>query len=241
MAQQEIIDHTKEALSVLGDKKKSFWHRAKEFSLEIVIIVFAVTVSIWFHDINESRHQQKEVKEFLAGLKTDLLEDITEMESDKRSYVHATRMVDYITHLKKGQPVHTDSLKHYGNNFFFSFTQLTVNSARLEGFKSSGKIGLIENQELQHNILSFYQEDIHNLMISTERYNIQKEKLTDHVFENRKRVTDSTSNLVKVMGTDEVHYRMQGLIVAQVVLQRYDLALEKARKIVTEIDKEYSE
>lgn len=239
MAQQEIIDHTKEALSIIGDKKKSFWHRTKEFLLEIIIIVFAVTVSIWFHDINEARHEQKEVKEFLLGLKTDLLEDIAEMESDKRSYVHTTRMVDYITHLKKGQLVNADSLQRY-SNFFFSFTQLTVNSARLEGFKSSGKIGLIENHELQQNILSFYQEEIHNLLLSTERFNIQKEKLTDYVFENRKRVTDSTSNLVNVMGTDEVHYRMQGLIVAQVVLQRYDLAIEKARKIVSEIEKEYN-
>ncbi len=181
------------------------------------------------------------MKEFLSVLQKDQLEDIAQMESDKRSDVHATLLVNYITNLKKGQPVNTDSLQHYGNNFFFSFTQLTVNSARLEGFKSSGKIGLIENHELQHNILSFYQEEIHNLLLSTERYNIQKEKLTDHVFENRKRVTDSTSNLVHVMGTDEVHYRMQALIVAQVVLQRYDLAIDKAKKIVSEIDEEYGE
>jgi hypothetical protein len=239
MAQQEIIDHTKEALSIIGDKKKSFWHRTKEFLLEITIIVFAVTVSIWFHDINENRHQQKEVKEFLSGLKTDLVEDITEMEGDKMQYAKAARMVNYILNLKKGKSVNTDTLKRY-SNFFLSFVQLTVNSARLEGFKSSGKIGLIKNHELQQDILSFYQEEIHNLLFSTERYNIQKEKLMDHISQNRKRVTDTTSNLADVMGTNEVHFRMQNLLVAKVVVQRYDIAIEKARKIVSEIEKEYS-
>jgi hypothetical protein len=238
MAQQEIIEHTKEALSVLGDNKKSFWHRTKEFLLEIVIIVFAVTVSIWFHDLNEARHQQKEVKEFLLGLKSDLLEDITEMESDKRSYLQELRMVEYIVHLKKGQPVNSDSLQN--SNFFFSYIQLTVNSARMEGFKLSGKLGFIENHELQQNILSFYQEHIPNLLLSTERYNVQKENLMEYIFKNRKRVTDSTSNLVDIMGTDEVLYRMQGLYVAQVVLLRYGLSIQTAKKIVSEIDKEYS-
>jgi hypothetical protein len=237
MAQQEIIDHTKEALSVLGDKKKSIWHRTKEFLLEIIIIVFAVTVSIWFHDLNEARHQQKEVKEFLSGLKSDLLEDITEMESDKRSYAQALRMVEYIINLKKGQSVSKDSLQN--SNFFFSYTQLTVNSARLEGFKSSGKLGFIENHELQQNILSFYQEKIPNLLISTERYNVQKENLMEYIFKNRKRVTDTTSNLVDIMGSDEVLYRMQSLYIAQVVLQRYDLSIQTAKKIVEDIDAEH--
>jgi hypothetical protein len=45
-----------------------------------MIIIFAVTISIWFHNLSEHKHQQEEVKQFLEGLKSDLTRDIKEMK-----------------------------------------------------------------------------------------------------------------------------------------------------------------
>ena len=53
-------------------KEHSIWHKISEFLIEMCIIVFAVTISIWFHNLSEHRHQQEEVKQFLEGLKADL-------------------------------------------------------------------------------------------------------------------------------------------------------------------------
>jgi hypothetical protein len=53
----EIHDHAKKAYKKWKDPKVSFWHKAKEIAMEAAIIVFAVSVSIWFHNMSETRHK----------------------------------------------------------------------------------------------------------------------------------------------------------------------------------------
>src|ERR1041385_9321546 len=100
MAEDEIAKHTKEIVKIAGAKEHSFWHKLKDVVTEIVIIVFAVTVSIWFHNRSEHNHQQEEVKTFLFGLRQDLTEDIAEMENDKESYKMKGAAFRYISHTK---------------------------------------------------------------------------------------------------------------------------------------------
>ena len=64
MAEEEVAKHTKKIYSIWNSKEHSFLHKLQEFFLEILIIVFAVTLSIWFHSWSEHKHEQKEV---LAG------------------------------------------------------------------------------------------------------------------------------------------------------------------------------
>jgi hypothetical protein len=54
MAEQEIIKHTKAIVELTTDRKKTWQHRVKEIAREILIIVFAVSISIWFHNWSES-------------------------------------------------------------------------------------------------------------------------------------------------------------------------------------------
>src|SRR4051812_33755737 len=86
MADQEIIKHTKKIYKVWNSPNHGVWHKIKEFFLEILIIVFAVTISIWFHNMSEKDHEHAEAKTFLVGLKGDLEKDIQEMKQDTLSY-----------------------------------------------------------------------------------------------------------------------------------------------------------
>jgi hypothetical protein len=80
MADEELIKkHAKTAYKVFKTPDMGWKHKLKEISLEIVIIVFAVTISIWFHNWSERLKNSKEEKEFFASLKKDLLEDKKEM------------------------------------------------------------------------------------------------------------------------------------------------------------------
>ena len=97
MAEEEIAKHTKKAYKIWNSKEHGFWHKTKEFFIEILIIVFSITISIWLHDKSEHGHQQKEVKEFLLGLREDLLADIKEMNDDKASYLNQGKAFNYIT------------------------------------------------------------------------------------------------------------------------------------------------
>lgn len=118
MAEQEVIKHTKKAYQILRSKHDSLFYKIKDFVIEILIIVFAITISIWFHNWSEHREQQKDVKEFLLGLKADLQNDIKEMKDDSLTFVKTAAAFKYIVSLKYGEVVSNDSLKKYWNYIF---------------------------------------------------------------------------------------------------------------------------
>jgi len=236
MAEQEVIKHTKKIFG-LWKSDNRFLHKLAEFLLEIFIIVFAITLSIYFHDRSELKHQRHETKEFLLGLKQDLKTDIEEMNDDKKSFIASGQAFSYITSIKMDGQLNPDSINKY-NNYIFNITGLVPNSGRFEGFKSSGKIGTIENKELQNNIMDLYQENIPNLIASTNSYTSKKQKLFDYFASNRKRVTDSTSNLRTIMASDQSFYMCFNLISVEEILERYDLCINKMKAIINAIDKE---
>lgn len=238
MAEQEVIKHTKKIYKVWNSKEHSLWHKVKEFLIEIIVIVFAITVSIWFHNRSEHSHQQTEVKQFLLGLKADLQNDLEEMESDSISYESQQKAFRYITSVKLNKQLNEDSLNKYAN-WIFNTTALQPNNGRFEGFKSSGKIGLIENAELQNDIMDLYQENIVSLLVSANNYITNKRKLFDYVSRNRKRLTDSTTNTAAILSEDEAQNMSIPLSNANEVLLRYDGCITKMKKIILAINKEY--
>jgi hypothetical protein len=239
MAEQEVIKHTKKVFKIWNNDSHSTWQKIKEFLLEIFIIVFAVSLSIWLHDKSEETHQQKEVKEFLLGLREDLQSDIKEMESDKFSYSKQGEAFSYIAGIKKDQVIDKDSLQKY-SPWLFNTTGLLQNNGRFEGFKASGKIGTIKDKQLQNNIMDLYQEDIPSLLASTNGYISTKLKLLEFVAQHRKRLTDSTTNLPAILQTDEAWNICGALSTPTEIIGRYNACTDKMKIIITAIENKYS-
>lgn len=239
MAEQEVIKHTKKIFG-LWKSENAILHKVGEFLIEIFIIVFAITVSIFFHDWSELRHQRHETKEFLLGLRDDLKTDTLEMNEDKKSFNLSSNAFLYITRRKLNEPLNPDTIrKYYG--WIFNTTGLIPNNGRFEGFKSSGKIGTIGNKELQNNIMDLYQENIQSLIVSTNGYTATKQKLFEYVAANLKRTTDTTNNLVAVLTTDQAFAICNRLIYVREIEERYDICLNKIRAIINDINKEYGQ
>jgi hypothetical protein len=238
MAEQEVIKHTKKVFSIWSDKEHSFWHKLKEFLIEVAIIVFAVTLSIWLHGRSEHRHQQDEVKEFLLGLREDLKNDIQEMTGDKASYEKQGHAFTYITGVKMHETLNLDSLKKY-QNYVFNSTGLIQNSGRFEGFKSSGKIGTIEDKKLQNDIMDLYQENIPSLLTATNSYVSRKNNFFNYVNKNRKRTSDSTTNMPVVLLGDEAQNLCISLAGVGEIIDRYDSCINKMNMINGQIDSIY--
>jgi hypothetical protein len=72
MSEEKVIQHAGKALHALQDKEKRWTHKIKEFFVEILIIVFAVSITLLLHNWNDTRHERKLTLEFLEGIKTDL-------------------------------------------------------------------------------------------------------------------------------------------------------------------------
>ena len=239
MAEQEVIKHTKKVFSIWSNKEHSFLHKVKEFLIEVAIIVFAVTLSIWLHSRSEHRHQQEEVKEFLLGLRADLQNDIQEMTGDKESYEKQGKAFSYITHVKMHETLNIDSLKKYQNSVFNS-TGLIQNSGRFEGFKSSGKIGTIEDKKLQNDIMDLYQENIPSLLAGTNSYVTRKNYFFNYVYKFRKRTSDSTTNMPGILLEDEAQNLCNSLAGVGEIIDRYDSCIVKMKTINTQIEKSYN-
>lgn len=238
MAEQEVAKHTKKIFKIITAREHSFWHKLKDFVIEIFIIVFAVTISIWFHNSSEHRHQQEDVKTFLLGLQKDLTADIAEMQDDKHSYEMQKAVFSYIYNTKPGEKLNSDSLDYY-YNWIYNTTALNPNNGRFEGFKSSGKIGSIENDTLQNDIMDLYQENIPSLLTSTTSYVSRKNMLFEYLQKTLHRTTDSTNNLAEVLNTEEAHNISKVLSSTDEITGRYDATMNKMRKIIAEIKQEY--
>jgi hypothetical protein len=159
--QDEVTKHTKKIYKSVKNADHTFGEKAKEVIIEICIIVFAVTLSIWLHSWSEHRHQQDEVKTFLINLKRDLAKDIESFNSGKEGYLSVTKSYEFITSITPSQ---ADSLKR--NKIAFNIPFFTsgrkTNDGNYEGFKSSGKIGNLENEKLKQLIVEYYQQSIPN-------------------------------------------------------------------------------
>jgi hypothetical protein len=239
MAEDEIVKHSKKIYKIWFDKEHSIWHKISEFLIEIIIIFFAVTISIWFHNRSEHTHRQEEVKIFLEGLKSDLTHDIHEMNEDRHSYINQARIFTYISKLHSKELPNKDTIAKYWN-WLTNTTEFAPNDGRFQGFKSSGKIGYIENDSLQNDIMDLYEEDIPNLLASTKMYINDKMKLFDVGFKYQTRLNDSTANHLEFWTMDEVNNISVSLASPGQVIDRYGICIDLMEKIIGEIEKEYS-
>lgn len=235
MAEQEIINHTKKAYKVWHSKEHSFWHKLKEFMLEIVIIVFAVTVSIWLHNWSEHHHEQEQVKDFLVDVKGDLERDI---ETITRLRSNLNEALEHFADLQALTSARIDSFASVHKTIQLNTDRIFREAfqANYEGFKSSGKIALIENKKLKKELLEYNQETLQNLKEEENAYNDQMVKTTDYAAEN---IEKSDKDLL-LNPRFKVILRLNLQWGARLQKQYTD-ALDKANELLKEIGKQVKE
>jgi hypothetical protein len=236
--EKEIKDHAVKAYKTMKDPKLKFWHKAGEIGIEVAIIVFAVTLSIWVHDISDHNHEQKDVKSFLLGVRQDLKSDLIQMQDDTAAFTGAGLTFTYITTDAQGFKLSNDSLHKY-QNFLSNVTTFVGNDGRYQGFKSSGKLGNIEDDTLQNDIVELYQGIIPSILASTNSYNQRKEALFTFFNQNLKRTGKGTNNLVEVLANNEAINICSTLTYVKEINTRYKSAIKRSKKIIAEIDKDY--
>jgi hypothetical protein len=237
MAEQEVIKHTKKVYKIWNNQQFSFWHKLKEFFIEIAIIVFAVSLSIWLHSLSEHRHEQKEVKKFLRGLKEDIVNDIAEAKRLLITYKNYDIMYTWLYSLKKERSPDKDTLHTYlqkiNSNAF-----LRPNITRFNGFLSAGKIGAIESDSLALNILYLYQETVPRIKSSETAWLSFNKSLNEYIIDN---VKDADSDKAKweVLIAPKAKILCKSLIPWKQLYERYEEFILQGEAIMLEIDKAY--
>jgi hypothetical protein len=236
--EDEIKKHAVKAYKTIKTPGLSAWHKVKEIGIEVGIIVFAVTLSIWVHDVSDHNHEQKDVKSFLLGVRQDLKTDIIEMQGDTGAFKLEGHTFVYIASNPHGAKLSKDTLKKY-NTYLFNLTGFLGNNGRYEGFKSSGKLGNIEDDSLQNDIIVLYQNIIPTILASTNSYNQRKQSMFDFINKNLKRDATGKTNLPEILSTDEALNLSNNLTDVDEILERYTSAIKKSQKIIREINVDY--
>lgn len=242
MAEQEITKHTKKILKVSTDPHKSWKEKLVEIIIEIFIIVFAVTLSLYLHERaqkNEDHHLQDE---FLQGLKEDLQSDLKELSGDSISYIRTLHAFRYYKRLAVEQNTLADSVPYYWTTLF-STADLQANDSRFQGMKSSGKLYVIGNKKLLNDILDLYQEKIPTLLRATNLFsNFRMNQLIPYL-QNNLSAVDKTNNNLKALLKESTQLRnyLSSDDVILDILNRYNGVLEQSRLLIGEISKEVNE
>ncbi len=224
--QDEVLKHTQKIHKAMNNSNHSFKEKLKEIIIEIFIIVFAVSLSIYLHSWSEHNHQQEEVQDFLVDLKSDLNEDI-------KAFNKETEMLNSnIATLQKLQKL---TSKDYDDKekleIKISYTLRQTNVGNFEGFKSSGKIGYLENKKLKKDILEYFIQNIPPLYkIEDDRNrNITDLLKTIGNVESRKAVFDSRE--VKTL----INFSLQ---LSSSLNIAYQEDIKLAQNIIKQIDNE---
>ncbi|OXA99939.1 hypothetical protein B0A81_21035 [Flavobacterium plurextorum] len=181
--QEEVTKHTKKIYKTVKNTEHTLGEKIKEIIIEIFIIVFAVTLSISLHSWSEHKHQQEEVKVFLENLKNDLQNDAKSIDIEKEAYKKSNMDYEKILALT---PHQLDSIYKSKNKVEFPIYSHgpKMNIGNFEGFKSSGKIGYIEDEKLKQKILNYYQIYVPAINEVDKYYNDFLFKCFDKMIEN---------------------------------------------------------
>lgn len=232
----EIIRHSRKIKDKLEEKKQSSSERWKEIITELLIIIFAVSLTTWFHDLNEHRSHQKEVKEFLVDLKDDLNKDVVGLTSQNEAISELINQFKLVRNLNKTviDSLDKSNAKYLLNTDFRLFFG-EENIGNYESFESSGKIVFVENKKLKKLILSYYNHHIPATEKTGETFIKTFTKIGDFITKNI--VVEKNKNGVFLDSDFQTDLEIN-IIHAKENIRIGDVGIKKIREIIVEIDQE---
>jgi hypothetical protein len=240
MPEHEIAKHTKKIYKAIRDPKHSLKHRIGEVAVEIGIIVFAITLSLFLERWRERQHEREIEKQFLLGLKTDLISDIDQQVGDSSSYVKLLTAWNYFRNAGiQKRTIPADTMQLYKNSLFGS-TGLIPNSSRFEALKSSGQLTVIEDTALLNKILDLYQYRMRALLAATDQFTTWKTtQLIPLLLEKVRFQPDGSDNISELFQIPQVQNILFSSQSVPEILARYHLVMQESRDIIKLIEEQY--
>jgi hypothetical protein len=240
MAEHEVIKHAKRAFKVSRDPKKHWKEKVGEIVLDIFIIVFAISLSLYLHGRAEKKGERHLEEEFLQGLKVDLQKDLKELAADSISYEQVRNGFFYFYRAGTGRASFVVDSAHFHENTLYRTTDLQANDSRFQGLKASGKLYVVEDKELLNDILDLYQEKIPHLIMQTNGFsNFKRERLSPYMDTHLIRYPDGTNNMKELISAPVFRNYMSRYGYVPSIIEPYQQVMEQCRLIIRKIEKQY--
>ncbi len=169
---------------------------------EVLLIVIAINVGLWFNNLNDQRKarslESKILHEFVVSLNSDKEDILLNIKTHKKGIESSARLL-------KNKTENIDTLKS-DLSWSYSWTYLIADLSSYESLKSIG-FQLIENDEIRHGITKLYNVDYKNITEAENNHkricNLFDEKTREiYVLENTKIIfkesNSTTINRLKI-------------------------------------------
>jgi hypothetical protein len=236
MAELEVAKHGKNVIHLMTKKEHQVSHRIRDIVIEIAIIVFAVSMSIWLHGLSEHHHQQREVRTFLVGLKSDLAGDAKNLAAIQEGYRGFDANYAYLAGLDPDrQPDWAKFKAAYlamEANWYFIPTR-----SRYDGFLMSGKLSNIEDEKLLSSILALYQMQLPQIQTSEGGWSTRQRKLRD--YRDDKLEADDDIAHFRFITSPKTRRLLGQMQTSPQLYERYQAYIDQSRQIIKAIDALY--
>lgn len=240
MIENEIIRHANKTFSIFRTAGGNLKNKLADIVIEILIIIAAVTISIWFHNWSQLRHDRKEEMEFLTGLKIDLQRDIDHLITSKMFYENTLIGMNYFIRIQTSGELNKDSIGAY-SGIFFNSTNLDPNIGRYEALKNSGKFKIVENSELLNKIILLHEFGFKRIEYLDEMYyqhNKDMEKLIAGMIEFDKSGRMKNGDRIVMSGGFRLELLMGKGLVTNNIIPIHEAAIKGCSEIIAEINEE---
>ncbi len=162
--------------------------RWKYLISEILLIVIAINVGLWFNNLNDQRKarnlESKILHEFVVSLNSDREDILSNIKTHEKGIESCIRLL-------KNKTENIDTLK-FDLGWSYSWTYLIADLSSYESLKSIG-FQLIKNDEIRHGITKLYNVDYKTITEAENNHkricNFFDEKISDmYVVENNKTI-----------------------------------------------------
>jgi len=210
--------------------------RWKYLISEILLIVIAINIGLWFNNLNDHRKarnlESKILYEFLVSLNSDREDILSNIKTHKKGIKSCVRLL-------KNKTENIDTLKS-DLGWSFSWTYLIADLSSYESLKSIG-FQLIKNDEIRHGITKLYNVDYRTITEAENNHkricNLFDEKISDiYVVENNRTIFKepslTTINNIKInlINLQNSHTNMKNTYEIEV--------LPKIEELISKINKE---
>jgi hypothetical protein len=183
----DIIKQSSRIAGLIKNKGQGLKHKIGEILIEIIIIVFAITLSLLFERWRQNTEDHDLQRRFLQGLRADLVKDVSELKASSLKWVSMKQAATYFLRPEQAIAWASDSTAFYAYKLFHN-VYFFPNSNRYEALKSTGKLDVIEDEQLQNNIIDLYQTKIPDLEQQISFFNhFLNVQVKDHLIQHFKR------------------------------------------------------
>lgn len=195
----EVHHHPK-----LNNNPKSW----KEYFLEFLMIVLAVTTGFFAESYREYRTDREKEKQAIESLVKCLVSDTLQLNNIIESNLQIAMNLDSFVLLKNEDLTLVANKKQFyahGSTGFFQDWYFKINDAAMQQLKSSGMLRLIRKQNIIDNIFGYELKNKITVAQEADCYNFFKLSLTDYT---------KVADLTNLKDTNVVGYTITNRFVA---------------------------